>query len=298
MPEEDYDFTPSSKLMQAAEIAAIAAVFVRLGVNKIRLTGGEPLVRKDAGDIIRRLATLPVQLSITTNGSRVQAFTGIFSEAGVRTVNISLDTLDPDRFRLLTRRDLFSQVMANIQLLLAQGFRVKLNMVVMRGINDGEITDFVEWTRTAPLEIRFIEFMPFSGNRWQHEKVFSMDEILSVIRNRYTVEKLPDAEHATDKRYGVAGFAGSFSIISTMSHPFCSSCNRLRLTADGKLKNCLFSRTETDLLGPFREGMDIEPLIRETVWQKEKELGGQFNEDYEHLDASRLANRSMITIGG
>lgn len=298
MPAEDYDFTPASKLMQVGEIADIAAVFTSLGVKKIRITGGEPLVRKDAAAILLELSRLPVQLTMTTNASRAHEFIDVFRQSRIQTVNISLDTLDADRFRMLTRRDLFEKVRQNINLLISEGINVKINMVVMRGINDAEITSFIRWTATTPIQIRFIEFMPFSGNQWRKEVVFTAEEILSTIRREFSVEKLEDAPHATDKKYQVPQYAGSFSVISTMSAPFCSSCNRMRLTADGKLKNCLFSKTETDLLGPFRLQQPIEPLICQSISEKEKELGGQFNKDYEQLDASLLDNRSMITIGG
>ncbi|GAO44419.1 molybdenum cofactor biosynthesis protein [Flavihumibacter petaseus NBRC 106054] len=298
MPEEDYHFTPLPQLMQPDEILGIAAIFVRMGVKKIRLTGGEPLVRKDAAKIMENLATLPVTLGITTNGIRADEFMPVFTASGIRTINISLDTLDAGKFHLLTRRNYFHRVYNNIQSLIAAGFHVKVNMVVMRGINEKEIPDFIRWTEKQPVSVRFIEFMPFSGNHWHHDKVFSMDEMLGLIQQEFPVERLQDALHDTDKKFQVPGYAGNFAMISTMTHPFCDTCNRMRLTADGKLKNCLFSRTETDLLGPYRAGEPIDNLILANIMGKAKALGGQINTDYEHLDADTLANRSMITIGG
>jgi cyclic pyranopterin phosphate synthase len=165
MPEEEYEFTPASKLMQKDEIETLSKIFVGLGVNKIRLTGGEPLVRKDAGEIIKTLSKLPVKLTITTNGSRLHEFADILDESGVHTLNISLDTLQPEKFQLITRRDQFERVYENIQLLLKRNFHVKVNMVVMKGLNDNELNDFVEWTKHQPVHVRFIEFMPFTGNR-------------------------------------------------------------------------------------------------------------------------------------
>ena len=298
MPEEDYEFTPASKLMQADEILAISEIFVSMGVNKIRLTGGEPLVRKDAKAIMEGLSKLPVKLTITTNGVRAHEFVDTFETAGIRSVNVSLDTLNADRFQLLTRRNQFATVKNNIEMLVNRHFHVKVNMVVMKGINETELLDFVGWTKDLPVHVRFIEFMPFAGNKWQHEKVFSWQEMLEVITTVHPVERLSDGAHDTDKKYRVPGSPGTFAVISTMSAPFCSTCNRMRLTADGKMKNCLFSREETDLLTTFRQGGDIRPLILKSIAEKAKELGGQFTSDYAHIDANKLENRSMITIGG
>ncbi len=298
MPEEEYEFTPASRLMQCHEIEALAKIFVKLGVNKIRLTGGEPLVRKDAKEIILSLSKLPVTLTLTTNATRLHDFSGTLAEAGVRSLNISLDTLQSDKFQLITRRDQFQQVYDNIRLMIRKGFHVKVNMVVMKGLNENEINDFVEWTRHEPVHVRFIEFMPFTGNRWTSNKVFSYQEMLEMIESKYEIIKLQDEKHDTAKGFQVPGHKGTFAVISTMSENFCSSCNRIRLTADGKIKNCLFSRTETDLLTALRNGEDVEPLIHQNIGSKAKELGGQFTTDFEHLHAEDINNRSMITIGG
>ena len=298
MPEEEYEFTPVSRLMQPDEIESISKIFVAQGVNKIRLTGGEPLVRKDAGKIILSLSKLPVKLTLTTNGTRVHEFIELLKEANIQTLNISLDTLQSDRFMLLTRRDQFKLVYDNIQLLIRNGFQVKVNVVVMKGMNDGEINNFIEWTKVTPIQIRFIEFMPFSGNRWTSNKVFTWQEILDLVQTKYPIVRLDDEIHDTAKKYTVPGHAGSFAVISTMTSPFCSGCNRMRLTADGKMKNCLFSKEETDLLTAFRNGEDILPLIQKSIASKAKELGGQFTADFEKVHAEEIQNRSMITIGG
>jgi GTP 3',8-cyclase len=216
----------------------------------------------------------------------------------IQTLNISLDTLQSDRFLLLTRRDQFKQVYGNIQLLIRNGFQVKVNVVVMKGMNDGEINDFIEWTKDTPIQIRFIEFMPFSGNRWTSNKVFTWQEILDLVQTKYPIVRLDDEIHDTAKKYKVPGHAGSFAVISTMTSPFCSGCNRMRLTADGKMKNCLFSKEENDLLTAFRNGEDILPLIQKSIASKAKELGGQFTADFEQVHAEEIQNRSMITIGG
>ncbi len=298
MPEEDYEFTPNSKLMQFDEIEAIAKIFVEQGVNKIRLTGGEPLVRKDADKIILSLSKLPVTLTLTTNGTRLHDFVDVLKEANIKSLNISLDTLQPDKFLLLTRRDQFRQVYDNIHLLVNQGFHVKVNVVTMKGMNDMEINDFIEWTKDTPVHVRFIEFMPFSGNRWTSNKVFTWQQIVEVVELKYPVVRLQDDKHDTAKKYTVPGHAGTFAVISTMTAPFCSGCNRMRLTADGKMKNCLFSKEETDLLTAFRKGDNILPLIQQSIGSKAKELGGQFTADFEHVHAEEIHNRSMITIGG
>jgi cyclic pyranopterin phosphate synthase len=298
MPEEDYEFTPASRLMQADEIKKLSEIFVQEGVTKIRLTGGEPLVRKDADRIIELLAELPVNLAITTNGTRLHEFADVLKSANIMSVNISLDTLQEDKFRIITRRDQFQVVMNNIRMMIDRGFHVKVNVVVMKGFNEAEINDFIEWTRLQPVHIRFIEFMPFEGNRWTSNKVFTLQEILDVIAEKYLFVRLNDEKHDTAKKYAVPGHAGTFAVISTMSENFCGDCNRMRLTADGKLKNCLFSRSETDLLSALRAGNDIVPLIHQNIQRKAKELGGQFSNDFEHIDATELSNRSMITIGG
>jgi cyclic pyranopterin phosphate synthase len=298
MPEETYDFTPAGKLMQKDEIETLSKIFVSLGVNKIRLTGGEPLVRKDAAEIITALSRLPVKLTLTTNGSRLHEFVDTLEQAGVRSLNISLDTLQSEKFQLITRRNQFEKIYDNIQLLLKKDFHVKVNMVVMKGLNDNEINDFVEWTKDQPVHVRFIEFMPFTGNWWTSNKVFTMQQMLQVIKERYEVIRLQDEVHDTAKGYMVPGHQGTFAIISTMSANFCGDCNRMRLTADGKMKNCLFSEKETDLLSALRKGEDVVPLIHQSIRSKAKELGGQFTADFEHLHAEDIHNRSMITIGG
>lgn len=298
MPEEDYDFTPASRLMQPEEILSLAKIFVDQGVKKIRLTGGEPLVRKDAAEIISQLGKLPVELVITTNGTRIAEMLPTLIAAGIKSINISLDTLQPEKFLMVTRRDVFHQVRSNIELLLHHKITVKINMVVMKGLNDNEIKDFIEWTRHNPIQIRFIEFMPFSGNKWTSNKLFSLDEILAAVESDFTVLPVKAEPHDTAKSFMIPGHEGSFAIISTMTAPFCSTCNRMRLTADGKLKNCLFSDGETDLLTALRNKEEILPLIKASIWSKKKELGGQLGQHFEQLDVDSIINRSMITIGG
>lgn len=298
MPEEDYEFTPHSRLMQPSEIELLAKVFVENGVNKIRLTGGEPLVRKDAADIILRLSKLPVSLTMTTNATRLHDFADVLEEAKIKSLNISLDTLDADKFQIITRRDSFQKVIDNIHLMISKNIHVKVNVVIMKGLNDHEINDFIEWTKDLAVHVRFIEFMPFEGNRWTSNQVFTMDDMLQQIGKKYNPIRLKDDMNDTAKKFAIEGHQGTFAIISTMSAPFCSSCNRMRLTADGKMKNCLFSQKETDLLSALRNGEDVLPLIQESIASKAKELGGQFTKDFEKIQAEDIQNRSMISIGG
>ncbi|OIQ93633.1 cyclic pyranopterin monophosphate synthase 1 [mine drainage metagenome] len=298
MPEENYSFMPNSHLMQAEEINQLAKTFVQLGTTKIRLTGGEPLVRKDAADIIKKLSLLPIKLSLTTNGVRIHEFIDVFREANITSINVSLDTLQEDKFFLITKRNNFKRIRDNIQLLLQNNIHVKINVVVMKGINDAEINNFIKWTKQTPIHVRFIEFMPFSGNKWMSNKVFTWQNILAVIESQFDFIKLKDEAHDTTKKYIVPGHVGTFAIISTMTAPFCSTCNRMRLTADGKMKNCLFSKDETDLLTALRNGEDIVPLILQNIHGKAAERGGQFVNNFTELQSAEIHNRSMIAIGG
>ncbi|MBS1949109.1 MAG: GTP 3',8-cyclase MoaA [Bacteroidetes bacterium] len=284
--------------MTVAEIEKMASLFVQQGIKKIRLTGGEPLVRKDAREIIERLSKYPVELTITTNGVFVHEYIDVFKAAGIKSVNVSLDSLNKKTFFDITGRNEFERVMQNIELLLEKDFYVKINSVIIKGINDEEIPRFIEWTKYRPVHVRFIEFMPFAGNDWSGGKIFSYQEMLKLISSQFDFIKLPDEKSQTAKKYLVPGYKGTFAVISTMTQPFCSDCNRLRLTTDGKMKNCLFSKKETDLLSALRAGEDIAPLIRQCLFQKEEAMGGQFTDDIENMDASAIQNRSMINIGG
>ncbi|MBU3676701.1 MAG: GTP 3',8-cyclase MoaA [Chitinophagaceae bacterium] len=298
LPNEDTVFSPSAHLMQTDEIIALANRFVQLGVSKIRLTGGEPLVRKEFKTIVQQLASLNVQLSITTNGMLLHQHIDTLWDAGIRTLNISLDTLQAARFLALTKRDAFEQVFKNMVMALEYGFKVKLNVVVMKGINHTEVIDFVALTKDRNIAIRFIEFMPFDRNQWKDALVFTEAEILETLAQQFTFQALSIEAHATARTFQVEGHQGNFAIISTMTHPFCGDCNRMRLTADGKLKNCLFSKSEVDLLSAHRRGEDIEPLIKQSLLEKEAALGGQLLPDFHAIEPDRIQNRAMIAIGG
>ncbi len=226
-------------------------------------------------EIIKSLSSLNIKLAVTSNGTRLHQFENVLEASQIHSINISLDTLKAEKYKLITRRDQFAIVKQNIETFINKGFYVKINVVVMKDFNDDEILDFINWAKNVPVHVRFIEFMPFAGNRWTSNKVVSMDEILQMIGKEYEFFSQKGEKNDTEKKYQIPGHAGSFAIISTMTKPFCDSCNRMRLTADGKLKNCLFSKGETDLLTPFRNGENILPLILENIQSKAKELGGQ-----------------------
>ncbi len=301
MPEEGVILSPRSHLMTYEEIYSIAKTFVDNGVTKIRLTGGEPLIRKDIPTILEKLTSLPVELSITTNAVTVDRFIDTFKANRLNKINVSLDTLDSVKFNKITRRNDFEKVYNNILLLVSEGFKVKINTVLIKDFNDDEIVDLIQLTKELPVTVRFIEFMPFDGNKWNMEKLISYKEVMQYVNNSFSkeqVERLQDAPNDTSKNYKIKGYIGSFAIISSVTNPFCDSCNRLRLTADGKLKNCLFSATESDLLTTLRAEKSIEPIIKKAVQAKLKVRGGM--DTLKKLEEPKLhtQNRSMITIGG
>jgi GTP 3',8-cyclase len=300
MPEDQH-FLRREELMTRSEITTIAGHFVeRYGITKIRLTGGEPLVRPDVVDIVGDMARWGVSLGLTTNAMALDKHLDGLVDAGLSSINISLDTFDAQRFKTITRRDGFDKVYTNILLALDRGMRVKVNMVVMRGVNDDEILRFVELTRDQPLHVRFIEFMPFAGNGWGRERVYTYAEMLGHIGSVHSFEKLTDDANSTAKAYRVPGWMGTFAVISTVTEPFCGSCDRLRLTAEGKMRNCLFSREETDLLSALRRGEDIAPLIEANVLGKHAMLGGlpQFKPEKQGEVLQDLSDRPMVSIGG
>lgn len=301
MPANGVPLSPKSHLMTYEEIYEIAKTFVKHGVTKIRLTGGEPLVRKDIPVILEKLATLPVELSITSNAVIIDKFTAILKANGISKINVSLDALDASKFKHITRRHEFKKVYDNILLLVKEGFKIKVNAVLIKGFNDNEIIDFINFTKDLPISVRFIEFMPFDGNKWDMSKMVSYAEVMEYVNQEFAkndIIRLEDAPNDTSKNYKIKGYKGSFAIISSVTNPFCDSCNRLRLTANGQLKNCLFSSTESDILTTLRAGKPIEPIIQKAVQAKFKVRGGM--DTLEKLQKPDLhsKNRSMITIGG
>lgn len=301
MPSDGASLSPKSHIMTADELFAIAKTFVDNGVTKIRLTGGEPLVRKDAAAILKQLATLPAELAITTNAVSVDRFIDTFKECGIHNINVSLDSLNAEKFQEITRRNYFEKVYNNILLLVKNGFNIKLNVVLIKDFNDNEIIDFIKLTKVLPITIRFIEYMPFDGNKWDLKKMVSLQEILDTVNSEFksnSVLRLQDAKNDTSKNYRINDYKGTFAIISSVTNPFCDSCNRLRLTANGQIKNCLFSAEESDLLTSFRNGKDIQPIIQKAVLSKLKIRGGM--DTLEKLKEPNLhtKNRSMVAIGG
>jgi cyclic pyranopterin phosphate synthase len=299
MPEEGVKHRDKANFMTSEEVIDIAKTFVEMGVKKIRLTGGEPLIKKDVDHLILELGKLPVELAITTNAVLVDKYISIFKQAGIKSVNVSLDSLNEKSFNNISRRNYFQRIKNNIDLLIKEGFHVKVNVVVMRNLNEHEIPDFIDWTMTKNVHIRFIEFMPFDGNKWEWNKKVSYKEILEIAHAHFGenyILKLKDKKNDTAKSYRLKNAKGTFGVIASVTNPFCDTCNRIRLTADGKLKNCLFSQTETDLLTNLRKKRDIKPLILESILDKKKERGGAkaFDEDF----VKNMKNRSMTAIGG
>jgi molybdenum cofactor biosynthesis protein A len=299
MPEEGIQLRDKSEFMSGEELLDIAKTFVDLGVKKIRLTGGEPLIKKNAEHIIRELGKLPIELGITTNAVIVDRFIDVFKEAGIKSVNVSLDSLKEERFNEISRRGYFTNIMKNINLLLENDFYVKINVVVIKGVNEDEVADFIEWTRNTPVHVRFIEFMPFDGNNWNWEKKVSYKEILESATSKFGEDhlyKIEDQPNDTSRNFRLLEAKGTFAIISSVTNPFCDTCNRIRLTADGKIKNCLFSEEESDLLSAYRSNLPIEPIIRKAIASKHKERGGLLN--FSNEEVSQHKNRSMTSIGG
>ena len=298
MPEEGITLRPKKEFMTSEEVIQIASTFVELGVKKIRLTGGEPLIKKDFNNIINQLSKLGVEIFMTTNGILLHKYFQTLLKAGVKKINISLDTLNKHQFSLITRRDHFDLVYQNIDKAIDLFDEVKLNVVLIKGKNDNEILDFIKLTQQKKVNIRFIEYMPFDGNKWRKDLTVTQQEIDNLLSSEYgqACFKLKDEPNSTSKNFKIDNYIGTFGFINTITNPFCDSCNRIRLTADGKLKNCLFSTNEMNLLSPLREGKEIKPLILKNINAKFKNHGGinSFEKD-SHIYNK---NRTMIAIGG
>ncbi|XP_077395579.1 molybdenum cofactor biosynthesis protein 1 isoform X1 [Festucalex cinctus] len=298
MPEEGVKLTPRGQLLSTAEVLTLARLFVKEGVEKIRLTGGEPLIRPDALDIIAELRKLEglKTIAVTTNGLNLARLLPPLKDAGLDLINISLDSLVPAKFEFIVRRKGFHKVMEGIDKAIEMGYNpVKVNCVLMRGLNEDELLDFVGLTEKKPLEVRFIEYMPFDGNKWNFKKMVSYQEMLDHIRQQWPdLETLQTGHSDTAKTFKVPGFTGQVGFITSMSEHFCGSCNRLRVTADGNLKVCLFGNSEVSLRDVLRSGASDEELLQiigAAVGRKKKQHAGMFN-------ISQMKNRPMILIGG
>eukprot|EP01120_Amphizonella_sp_Union-15-10_P003872 TRINITY_DN1431_c0_g1_i1.p1 TRINITY_DN1431_c0_g1~~TRINITY_DN1431_c0_g1_i1.p1 ORF type:complete len:391 (-),score=53.82 TRINITY_DN1431_c0_g1_i1:70-1242(-) len=299
MAEEGVPLSPQEKLITTEEIVRIARIFVQEGVDKIRLTGGEPTVRKDILELVRELGRIPglKTLAMTTNGLVLHRKLEQLMESGLNMLNVSLDTLDPDKFVRIARRPGFEHVMKSIRTAIDLGVQpLKINVVVQKGINDNEICDFVDWTRRDPIEVRFIEYMPFDGNTWSDDLFVPYQQMISMIKQHFDLQRSKDGPNNTSKTYQVPGFPGKVGFISSMSNHFCGSCNRLRLMADGSLKVCLFGSSEVSLRDILRQGGTNEQLmevISMAVKRKMPSHGGMYN-----IDANKKLNRPMVLIGG
>ena len=263
MPEEGMDWTPREELLTFEEIERLASLLVnKFGIESIRLTGGEPTVRANLSKLIEKLAKLNVDLSLTTNGATLPLIAGELYDAGLDRINISLDTLDRKRFESLTRRDNLKQVLHGIETAKSVGFDpVKINMVVMKGVNDDEVLDFVSYGRENGLVVRFIEFMPLDADEtWTESKVMPQNEILELISSKYDLEPLSRGSSPAARWKFVDG-PGEIGIIATVSEAFCDACDRIRLTADGKFRNCLFAIQEYDVRKLLRENAGDEKII-------------------------------------
>ncbi|XP_034015487.1 molybdenum cofactor biosynthesis protein 1 isoform X1 [Thalassophryne amazonica] len=297
MPEEGVKLTPRSQLLSTSEILTLARLFVQEGVEKIRLTGGEPLIRPDVVEIIAELKKLKglKTIAATTNGMNLARLLPKLKDAGLNLINISLDSLVPAKFEFIVRRKGLHKVMEGIDKAVEMGYNpVKVNCVVMRGLNEEELLDFVSLTENKPLEVRFIEYMPFDGNKWNFKKMVSYQEMLDHIKRQWPkLEMVPTGHTDTAKAFKVPGFEGQVGFITSMSDHFCGSCNRLRITADGNLKVCLFGTSEVSLRDLLRSGASDEELLQiigAAVGRKKKQHAGMFT-------LSQMKNRPMILIG-
>lgn len=267
----DSDPVVYKEILSYEEIARIISVAAGLGVKKIRLTGGEPLARKNVQYLIKRLAEMEgiEDISLTTNGLLLQRYAEELKEAGLNRVNVSLDSIRPERYREITGGGSLDQVLGGIERAHAAGLRpVKINVVVIRGVNDDEVEDFARLTLTTPYHVRFIEFMPGSNNLWTRDKCIPVEEIRERIEAIAPVTAVRERRHGPARYYRFAGAEGVIGFISAVSHHFCSDCNRLRLTADGKIRPCLFSGSTIDLKSAITMGAsdkEIERLLRLSV---------------------------------
>jgi cyclic pyranopterin phosphate synthase len=275
MPE-DVTFRDRSELLTFEEITAFVRVAASLGVKKIRLTGGEPLMRKELHKLVRMIAKIDgiADIGVTTNGILLAEQAGPLFEAGLRRLNVSLDTLDPGRFRELTRRDGVEKVLAGLDAAKRVGFEpIKVNAVAIRGFAEYDVVPLARYCRDNGFELRFIEYMPIGADAWEREKVFFAHEILELI-GREVGELVPanTDPNAPAQDYTYTGGGGTLGVIASVSRPFCRNCNRIRLTADGKLRNCLFALDETDVKGLLRapdiNEQGLAEAIRQSVWSK------------------------------
>ena len=299
MPAEGMPWLDRSELLSFEEIERLVRLLVAMGIEDVRLTGGEPLVRREFPRLVSMLSAIDglKDLSLTTNGYLLERDAAALVDAGIQRVNVSIDSLQRDRFFQITRRDSLPQVLRGLDAIAAfpQVHPIKVNAVAMRGFTEDEAIRFAEFARSTAFQVRFIEFMPLDGDHaWTPDAVLSGEELRSMIDAVYPLRELPREPSATARVFSFRDGKGEIGFINPVSEPFCADCNRIRLTADGKLRTCLFSLHETDLLGPLREGAEdaeLERIVRESVWRKE--LKHHVNEP-----GFRQPARTMSAIGG
>ncbi|ODQ81481.1 hypothetical protein BABINDRAFT_18435, partial [Babjeviella inositovora NRRL Y-12698] len=296
MPAEGVELSPEGNLLTTPEILRLARLFVSQGVRKVRLTGGEPTIRSDILELVNELHAIPglEEICITSNGLALHRKLPQLCESGLTALNLLLDTLVAGKFALITRRNGLSAVLRALHVALALGVRVKVNVVVMRGVNEDEILDFVAMARDHPLEVRFIEYMPFGGNKWLQGKMFDYADTMRIIARKYALTKVPHRAGDTAKVYSHPSFRGRVGFITSMTENFCGTCTRLRLTTDGNLKVCLFGNEEVSLRDMMRSGKtdgEILEVIGVAVKGKREK-----HDDMGVLE--NMPNRPMILIGG
>ena len=301
MPEDGLDWLSRAELMTYEEMLRICSLLVRMGIDKIRITGGEPFVRKDIMPFLTALSKLQGlnELTITTNGVLTAPHVAELKKIGVKSVNLSLDTLDANRFFTITKRDEFALVMATLEALLKADIEVKINAVVMDGKNTGDIIPLVELTKNLPVSVRFIEEMPFNGDSHQYSGItWDYLRIVSEIKEYYPeLRKLPDAEFSTSYNYAIPGHQGTVGVIAAYSRTFCGTCNRIRITPDGAIKTCLYDSGILNMKDLIRAGYDDDALQSNliSIFNK-RPLNGW---EAEHLRLKKAGSlESMATIGG
>ena len=277
MPAEGLPWLQRDALLSYEEIARLVRILGTMGVHDVRLTGGEPLVRKELWRLVAALSAIPDvhDLSLTTNGYLLEAQVGDLVAAGLKRVNVSLDALAEDAFFRLTRRHALPRVLAGLEAAQAHPELrpIKVNAVALRGFTEGEVLRFADFAREKPFEVRFIEFMPLDADQaWDEDKVLPNAEVRAIVESEHALVPLGRERHGTARRYAFADGKGEIGFISPVSEPFCGDCNRIRLTAEGFLRTCLFSMNETGLRDPLRSGAsdaELERIIRDAVWRKE-----------------------------
>ena len=278
MPAEGVPWIAKQSLLTPDEIERVVKIAAGEGIETVRLTGGEPLISPNLIEIVRRLAAIegpngPIEVAMTTNGIRLPEFIPGLEEAGLSRLNISIDTLDPDRFLTLTRRDRLIDVLAGIEAARRSSLRpLKLNAVVMRGVNEDEVADLVEFAVEHDAQMRFIEHMPLDiGHTWDRGEMVPREEILRALSKRFSLEPLPGRGGAPAEVFSIDGGPFTVGVIASVTAPFCANCDRLRLTADGQIRNCLFAREELDLLAALRSDASdqgIRDIMRASVAAK------------------------------